>query len=179
MRRLACAALALVATAAVVAASTGTASAENRRPAQPRETGHAHVDHAKPTVAKPRHPRHPVVVTMTGWVTDTATAVVTPAPSDTATVGTSDSTPAVDPVSPVADTATSTVRIAVKGGERSLHVTMVVLTLDKNTVVRRGDSPATAADLRPGDHVSVRARLLPDGGWLALRVNAAPRRSDR
>ena len=179
MRRLASAAFAVLATAAVLTASTGIASAQDRKPETHGKAAHAKVEKPKaekpraekPRAEKPRPPKVKVLVTMAGVVADTATVgIALPAPSDS---------PAPEVTArPVADTATSTITIAVKGGERSLHWTKVVLTFDKNTVVRRGDAPATAADLRRGDHVSVRARRLPGGGWLALRVNAAPRGSE-
>jgi hypothetical protein len=124
----------LVTVAAVLAGSTGTAL--------------AHSEHR----SAPHHVQK-VLVTLTGVVSDTATA----------TIGTA------------SDTATSTISIAVKGGERSMHHKRVVLTVDKSTVVRRGDRRATVASLRKGDHVSVRARRMPDGSWLALRINAAAR----
>jgi hypothetical protein len=196
VRRRTIAAFALVATAAVLTASAGTASAQDRKSETHGKTAPATVEHKKPKAEKPRHPKVEVVVTMTGVVTDTPTAgIAVPASTDSPVVVMEDSpatevtptpaadvtpTPAADPtagtLAPAADPAVGTLTIAVKGGERSLHRVKVVLTVDGHTVVRRGDAPATVADLRPGDHVSVRARRLPDGGWLALRVNAAPRR---
>jgi hypothetical protein len=104
-----------------------------------------HGEHAKKKL-KP-------LVTFTGVVADTATATIA-LPSDT---------------------ATSTIRIAVKGGERTLHHRLVVLTVDKSTVVRRGGRPVPVAGLAPGDRVAVRARRMPDGSWLALRINVAGR----
>lgn len=92
------------------------------------------------------------IVTFTGIVSDTPTA----------TIG--------------SDTATSTITIMVKGGARELHGRTVVVTLDRFTVVRRGDHAAQAGDLAKGDHVSVRARRMPDGSWLGLRVNASESR---
>lgn len=94
------------------------------------------------------------VVTFTGILSDTPTA----------TIG--------------SDTATSTIKITVtvKGGARELHGRTVVVTLDRFTVVRRGDHAAQAGDLAKGDHVSVRARRMPDGSWLGLRVNASESR---
>jgi hypothetical protein len=132
---------------AVVTLSTGTALAHGPQ-AEHRAGPHkAAESHAKPVHVKP-------LITLTGVLSDTPTATV---------------------ATPGSDTATSTITITVKGGERSLHRAVVVLTVDKSTVVRRGDGPATAADLRRGDHVSVRARRMPDGSWLALRVNASAR----
>lgn len=91
-------------------------------------------------------------ITLVGVISDTPTATITP---------------------PGSDTATSTITIDVKGGDREQHgVKSLVITLDKNTVVRR-NGPATAADLRKGDHVSIKARRLADGSWLASRVNAS------
>lgn len=147
MRRLARAVPAVLATVlAVLTLSAGPALAHGGHDghgAKPKAATH----HAKP-VKKVK-----TLVTLTGVVSDTATA----------TIGTA------------SDTATSTISIAVKGGERSLHRTVVVLTVDKSTVVRRGDHKATASSLRKGDHVSVRARRMPDGSWLALRINASAR----
>jgi hypothetical protein len=112
---------------------------------------------ASPKGHEPAHKAHPKrVVELTGVLTDTPTATIAIAPSDT---------------------ATATITMAVKGGDRRMHRTVVTLTLNAATVVRRGDKRATAADLRKGDHLSVKARRLADGSWLALRVNAsAPRR---
>jgi hypothetical protein len=71
------------------------------------------------------------------------------------------------------DTATSTITINVRGGDRAEHgMRSLVITLDKDTVVRR-NGPAKASDLKLGDHVSVKARRLADGSWLATRVNAS------
>jgi hypothetical protein len=108
--------------------------------------------------SKVEHHKVAPVATLTGVVT------ATPSATPTATIAT-----------PSSDTATSTITIAVKGGHRAAHRTLVVLTMDKSTVVRRGEHRASVADLRNGDHVSVRAVHLPDGSWLALRVNASPR----
>src|SRR5947208_1285380 len=190
VRRLATAGLAVATTAAVLTLSTGTAFAH-----EPHHAGHgARASHGKSSHR--HHPKAKVLITLTGVVSDTPTAVVvtpaptestSPTPTDSASpvatdsaspVATESASPvATDSASPVAtdsaspapspsatsDTATSTLTVVVKGGERSLHGKTVVLTLDKNTVVRRGDHAATAADLRPGDHVSVRARRMPDG----------------
>jgi len=145
---------------AVVTLSTGTALAQGSE-----HGGHsgAKASHAKQaeqqqgTEAEHHKSKKPKkmksVVTLTGVISDTPTA----------TIGSG------------SDTATSTITIAVKGGERTLHNSTVVLTLDKFTVVRRAGTPdATAASLQKGDHVSVKARRMPDGSWLALRVNARP-----
>lgn len=163
MRRLATAVP--TAAAAVVAVLTLTAGpALAHGPQATHETAR----HSAATKHEQHRPAK-TLVTLTGVLSDTPTAAIAVlAPSsDTSTVGIA---PAVS-----SDTATSTITVAVKGGERSLHRTVVVLTLDASTVVRRGDQPATAADLRRGDHVSVRARRMPDGTWRALRVNASPR----
>jgi len=141
-------------------------------PSHAKPTAHAtHVSHAKPTVKpKPKHKPKPVVhdVTLVGVISDTPTASVAPAPTaDTPTVT----------LTPTSDT--STVTITVQGGDRVSHGQVITLTLDSKTVVRRGDAPATAADLQLGDHVSVRARKTADGSWLATRVNAAAPDAER
>jgi hypothetical protein len=114
------------------------------------------VSHGKPA------PKKPVkrVVEVTGVLSDTATAKI----SDTSTATLSDTPP-----------ATITIKVRVKGGERSLHGKTLSLVVDGKTVVRRGARGAALASLRPGDKVSVRAARLADGRWYALRVNAAPR----
>ena len=162
MRRSATAVPAVVAmVVALLALTTGTALAKGvGRSAG--VTTHAKASHAAPKKAEPvkkkaAHPKVKPLVTLTGVITDTPTA----------TIGSA------------SDTATTTITIAVKGGARELHRTTLVLTLDKNTVVRRGDVRATPADLRRGDHVSVRARRMPDGSWLGLRVNASGPRTQR
>ncbi|MCU1591475.1 MAG: hypothetical protein JWP11_2731 [Frankiales bacterium] len=150
MRRLATAVPAVVTTVvAVLTLSTGTALAHGpERGSSHAKPAHSRADHGKKH--KAHKPKVEPLVTMTGVISDTPTA----------TLGSS------------SDTATSTITLTVKGGERSLHTATVVLTLDKSTVVRRGDAAATPSDLVLGDHVSVRARRMPDGSWLALRVNA-------
>lgn len=160
MRRLATAVPTVVMTvAALLTLSAGTALAHGRtegrsRPAAPHTAVHHGGDHRD--VGKHRGGRsgNRELVTLTGLVSDTATAVI----------------------DPTSDTATATITIVVKGGERTAHNTTVTLTLDRNTVIRRGDGSASAADLRKGDHVSVRARRLTGVGWLALRINASPSR---
>jgi hypothetical protein len=146
---------------ALLALTTGTALAKGLERSAGATT-HAKATHVAPKKAEPvrkkaAHPKVKPLVTLTGVITATPTA----------TIGSA------------SDTATSTITIAVKGGARELHRTTLVLTLDKNTVVRRGDARATAADLRRGDHVSVRARRMPDGSWLGLRVNASGPRTQR
>lgn len=100
--------------------------------------------------------------TLVGTISATPTATISTPRSDSSTATTS------------APSDTATITIAVKGGSREQHGRTVVVTLDKNTVIRR-HGPATAADLRKGDHVSVKARRLPNGSWLATRVNASAR----
>lgn len=91
-------------------------------------------------------------------------------------VGVISDTPTATIATPSSDTATSTITIDVKGGHRAEHgVRHLVITLNKDTVVRR-NGPATASDLKLGDLVTVKARHLDDGSWLALRVNAHPAR---
>jgi hypothetical protein len=111
---------------------------------------------ASPKGHEPAHKAQPKrVVELTGVLTDTPTATIAMLPSDT---------------------ATATITMVVKGGDRRAHRKVVTLTLNATTVVHRGNKRATAADLRKGDHLSVKARRLADGSWLALRVNAsAPR----
>jgi hypothetical protein len=151
VRRFATAVPAVVATViAVLTMTTGTALAHGKAPV----VAHQKAEHAKKKV---QHPKVKPLLTLTGVITATPTA----------TIGSA------------SDTATSTITIAVKGGARELHRTTLVLTLDKNTVVRRGDAKATPADLRRGDHVSVRVRRMPDGSWLGLRVNASAPRTER
>jgi len=114
---------------------------------------------AKPKHEKKHHKPKKHDITLVGVISDTPTATITPSDTSTATVS--------------SDTATSTITIDVKGGDREHHgVKSLVITLDKNTVVRR-NGPATAADLRKGDHVSIKARHLENGTWLASRVNAS------
>jgi hypothetical protein len=165
VRRCATAVPAVVATViAVLTLTTGTSLAqgsERSGGATHAKATHAAAHQVKPVkkapVRKGAHPKVKPLVTLTGVITATPTA----------TIGSA------------SDTATTTITIAVKGGARELHRTTLVLTLDKNTVVRRGDAKATPADLRLGDHVSVRARRMPDGSWLGLRVNASGPRTQR
>lgn len=154
MRRIAIAVpTVMLMTASVLSFTAGSAMAQGPHKAKAAHSTKAahHTHKAKPHKVK-------ALVTMTGIISDTPTATI-------ATGGTA------------SDTATSTITIAVKGGARELHGKTVVVTLDKNTVVRR-NGPASATDLAKGDHVSVRARRMPDGSWLALRVNASPRPSE-
>lgn len=159
MRRFASAIPAVLATVvAVLTLSTGTALADGGGHGgghKAAQASHQKADHHK---RKAKHPKKiKSIVTMTGVISDTPTA----------TIGST------------SDTATSTITIAVKGGERTLHGATVTVTIDTYTVVRRAGTPdATAADLQKGDHVSVRARRMPDGSWLALRVNASPPEPD-
>jgi hypothetical protein len=137
---------------AVLTLMTGTALASSKGHESGQEAKASHSEAAHEAADKPKHKARPKVVELTGVLTDTPTA----------TIGV-----------PAGDTATATITMAVKGGERRMHRTVVTLTLTSATVVRRGDRRATAADLRKGDHLSVKARRLADGSWLALRVNAA------
>ena len=146
MRRLATA-LSLSA-AALLLVSTPALAAPAHKAAHP-------VAHPKPA------PKAHRVVELTGVVSDTATVTIA-VPSDTSTVT-------------ISDTPSASITIKVKGGARSLHGTTVSLVVDRRTVVRRGVRGATVADLRAGDHVSVKAQRLDDGRWYALRINAAPR----
>jgi hypothetical protein len=141
---------------AVLTLMTGTALASSKAHDSGQKAKASHSTTAHKAAAKPKHKAKPKpkpkVVELTGVLTDTPTA----------TIGVA-----------AADTATATITMAVKGGERRMHRTVVTLTLTSATVIRRGDRRATAADLRKGDHLSVKARRLADGSWLALRVNAA------
>jgi hypothetical protein len=139
---------------AVLTLMTGTALASSKAHESGQKAEAWHSETAHKAADKPKHKARPKVVELTGVLTDTPTA----------TIGV-----------PAGDTATATITMAVKGGERRTHGTVVTLTLTSATVVRRGDRRATAADLRTGDHLSVKARRLADGSWLALRINAAPR----
>ena len=156
MRRLATV-LSAAGAALVLVAAPALATPGKARPAPHGQQVKAH-----PAKAHPKKPvKKPVKrqIELTGVVSDTGTATVAlDGPSDTATVG---------------------ITIKVKGGERSLHGKTVRLSVDSKTVVRRGPRPATVADLRRGDHVSVKARRLADGTWYAVRVNAAPRPTAR
>lgn len=168
MRRLAavlpttCAALLLLSAPALAAPSHAKPTSHASHASH--ATHATHVRHA--SHAKPKHKPKPVVhdVTLVGVISDTPTATIATGSSDTptATIGATPSD-------------TSTLTITVKGGDRASHGSVITLTLDRRTVVRRGEAPATAADLRLGDHVSVRARKTADGSWLATRVNAAGR----
>lgn len=147
MRRLA---TVLSATAAALLLVSAPAFATPGKSAKPA----THAEHHKAKPAKPvKKPVKPREITLTGVLSATPTATIA-VPSDT---------------------ATSTIVIKVKGGERSLHGKTVRLTVDRKTVVRRGARGTTLADLRLGDHLSVRARKVADGSWYAYRVNAAPR----
>lgn len=173
MRRLATAVpTAVLAVAAVLTLSTGTALAHGPEHAARSAHGGSATHHAKKAEKGQKGQKPKPLVTMSGVISDTPTATIGApggSPSDTATAT----------IGSASDTATSTITIAVRGGERALHMTTVVLTLDSSTVIRRGDRAATAADLSKGDHVSVRARRMPDGSWLALRINASgPPRTD-
>jgi hypothetical protein len=140
---------------AVLTLMTGTALAAPKAHDSGQKAKASHSEKAHKAAAKPKHKAKPKVVELTGVLTDTPTATI---------------------AVPASDTATATITMAVKGGEHRMHRTLVTLTVNPSTVVRRGDRRATVADLRKGDHLSVKARRLADGSWLALRVNAsAPR----
>lgn len=146
MRRLAAVLPTTCAALLLLSAPALAAPSHARSTAHTQHAKHAehgkHAKHAKPKVHD---------VTLVGVISDTPTATIGTAPSDT---------------------ATSTITITVKGGDRASHGTVVTVTLNNKTVVRRGEGAATAADLQLGDHVSVRARKAQDGSWLATRVNA-------
>lgn len=157
---------------AVIGLSAAPALAKGKPVAHAKAEHGSSAHHGKAAKPKPKpHKVHPLV-TFTGVISDTSTATTVVAAPSTDT-----STASTEPTATAPSSATSTVTIAVKGGARELHATTVVLTLDASTVVRRGDRAATAADLRKGDHVSVRARRMPDGSWLGLRVNASASRA--
>jgi hypothetical protein len=141
---------------AVLTLMTGTALASPKGHASAHQATVSHSEKAHHEKAGHRSKAKPKrVVELTGVLTDTPTATIATTSSDT---------------------ATATITMAVKGGERRMHRTVVTLTVNAATVVRRGDKRATAADLVTGDHLSVKARRLADGSWLALRINAsAPR----
>jgi hypothetical protein len=149
VRRLATAVPAVLATVlAVLTLSTAPAYAHDGEHGEHGDHGRAEHSHS----GEPAQQLKPLV-TFTGVVSDTATSTIA-LPSDT---------------------ATSTIRVEVKRGERSLRHTVVVLTVDKSTVVRRGERHAAPVSFHDGDRVSVRARRMPDGSLLALRINVAPR----
>lgn len=158
MRRLATAVPTVVATvAAVLTLSTGTALAHSSEHSAGQRSHVEHASHSSHGHDGKKGKKTKPIVTLTGVISDTPTATIGAA----------------------SDPATSTITLAVKGGERAMHAVTLVLTLDSMTVVRRGDRAATAADLVKGDHVSARVRRMPDGSWLALRVNASGRPDSR
>ena len=108
-------------------------------------------------------------ITLSGVLSDTPTATMR-SDSSTATMSSDSSTSTMK-----SDTATTTIVVFAKGGSREFHHKTVKLVADGKTVVRRGDGRATLADLRKGDHVSIKARRLADGTLYAYRINAAPR----
>jgi hypothetical protein len=161
VRRIATVVPAAIATVvAVLTLSTGTALAHDKG-----GSGHAKASHAVTKAEhkgehkgehgqKGEHHKVKPLLTLVGVVSDTPTT----------TIGSG------------SDTATSTITLDVRGGKRGGKAKTAVLTVDKSTVVRRGDAAATAADLKPGDVVVARVRRMPDGSLLALRVRAwAPR----
>ena len=155
MRRLTTAVPAVLATVvAVLTLSTGTALAHGSE--HPAGAKVAHAQESEHHHGNKRAKKARPVVEVTGVVSDTPTA----------TIGSA------------SDTATSTITLTVKRGERSLRGMTVVLTVDRLTVVRRGGRAASASDVVKGDHVSAKLRRMPDGSWLALRLNASGRHED-
>jgi hypothetical protein len=147
---------ALATVVAVLTLTTGTALAHDKGGSGHEKASHAvnkgerNGEHGQ----KGEHHKVKPLLTLVGVVSDTPTT----------TIGSG------------SDTATSTITLDVRGGKRDGKARTAVLTVDKSTVVRRGDAAATAADLKPGDVVVARVRRMPDGSLLALRVRAwAPR----
>lgn len=129
----------------------GHASATARHAAKQHKS---HDDHR----ARPK-PRKDHQVTLTGFISATPTATIAGAPASN----------------------TATITVTVKGGGGQLHGATVTVVIDVNTVVRRKGPGRTAADLRLGDHVSVRGRLdrtTTPFTLYASRLNASPARHD-
>lgn len=106
-------------------------------------------------------------LTLSGMISDTPTVTIGAAPA----------------VAGAAASSSATLTVTIRGGAGKLRGIKVAVVVDANTVIRRGGPGKTVADLKFGDHVSVRGRLLPStvAGPVtiyAFRINASPRDDD-
>ena len=155
MRRLATIAPVAVAALALMGAPA-MADGHGHASAHAAKQHKSHSDHGDGDHKVRPKPHKAHQVTLTGFISATPTATIGSMPSDTATV-------------------TVTVK---GGGGGALRGATVTVVIDMNTVVRRKGPGRSAADLRLGDHVSVRGFLVPatattPATLYATRLNAA------
>jgi hypothetical protein len=69
------------------------------------------------------------------------------------------------------DATGNTITVTIKGGSKDLRASSTIFTVLTGIRITRDDTPATVADLQPGDHVSVQGQKS-NAGYKATRINA-------